>query len=687
MDTKVLPLCDVCQTLDLQKTNTNREPTKYHLGNLGDIHRKGSGPQACPCCSLLIPFLTHYGSYDDDYEVSIEWKKKGGFFFSTEGDNLAFLNEDIATSPYGSARAVHNVIDPNLIKKWLAICERDHGDPCNPQGRVIKSSSDDDGVAVLRLVDVIDLCIVEASPGDCYVALSYIWGPSLPDIRLTKGTLSDLTTKGSLSSFFPIMPKTIVDAIDLVRRIGERYLWVDMLCLLQDDDEDMLDGIAHMDLVYQCAACTIIAAYGEDFNAGLPGLNAESRVVDQQITEVLPGIRMTSTTGVYNDMQSIYTTRGWTLQELVLSHRTLVFTKNRIYFRCRSNCMSEDTIYDNFPSAVNTVLHSGSGISFLADSEPSPLHAYTSQLFRYADRELSKLSDTIHAFTGILRFLSVQAKSGILEGLFTSSFDASVLFWDNFPLANHAPGRRDGFPSWSWAGWTRMRDGYSRFCTSPATANAWLRSDTYIVWYKRRYPNAELELIWDLDSQLKHGKPEDGDVGYRPTSEDPYGRDPGNWNVEGRQTKPDTSNGHCEGLIREEMKKREYSFLHFFAYTVLVCGFGTPPESSNWAKTHPILGKDGAECGGLTFDDLNARESADGPSELVILSKVDKYDDFFNDSVTHERPCYWVMLIERMLDGREDSVLAERRGIGFLFEDCMEHVLEPGKVWKEIVLT
>lgn len=348
--------------------------------------------------------------------------------------------------------------------------------------------------------------------------------------------------------------------------------------------------------------------------------------------------------------------------------------------------MSEDTIYDNFPSAINNVLHSGSLIDFLADIQPHPLEAYVSQLFRYADRKLRKRSDTIHAFTGILRFLSVQTKSGTLEGLFSSSFDGSLLFWDNFPLVFQNPARREEYPSWSWAGWEGMRDGYGRFFTDPATANTWLRSQTYIVWYKRISPNAELELVWDLNSQLEYGRPDEQDIGYRPTAKDPYGRVPGGWNLEGHQTKPDTSDSPREDMIHKEMETRQYSFLHFFAYTVLVQGFGTPPESSQWAKVHPILGIEGLECGGLKFDDQKERESSNGPYELVLLSKTDKYDNFFNDSITLDRPLYWVILIEWMLEDGNGDIIAERQGIGYFFQDCMEHILGPGKTWKEIVL-
>lgn len=372
----------------------------------------------------------------------------------------------------------------------------------------------------------------------------------------------------------------------------------------------------------------------------------------------------------------------FSLQELVLSHRTIIFTENRIYFRCRTTCMSEDTIYDNFPSAINEVLHSGGLINFLADTEPQPLAAYVSQLFRYADRKLTKQSDTIHALTGILRFLSAHTRSGTLEGLFTSSFDICLLCWDNFPRATANPGRREGFPSWSWAGWECIRDGYGRFCKDPETTNVWLQNQTYIVWYKRIPTSAKLELVWDLDSELKYGKPDVQYIGYRASPNDPYGRVHADASLGGLQTKPSTSDVRREEIILREMEKRQYHFLHFFAYTVLMQGFGNPPESSDWAMVNPLLGSEGQECGGIKFDNPKVMENSKGPHELILLSTMDKYDDFFNDSITLERPFHRVMLITFV----EEEVVAERRGIGILFQDCVEHVLPPGKVWKEIVL-
>ncbi|KAH9482060.1 hypothetical protein JR316_0004155 [Psilocybe cubensis] len=677
------PLCDVCQNLDLWKTE-NRPDFKYSLGPWKEIERKAtvSGPR-CPFCVFMYPIIMREYNLEQNPTVYIEWKKEGGFFMFTRGRNISFLTGHTPGSPYGFARTVEPSIDPGLVKKWITLCETQHGGSCTPRRGIIRTSEEGVGVKVLRLVDTETNCIVEASGDPRYLALSYVWGPGLPAIRLTKNTVKDLSGKGAFDRHRDIIPKTIRDAIDLVHMIGERYLWVDSLCLIQDDEADMLDGINHMDLVYQCALATIIASHGEHCNAGLPGVHPGSRTVSQNITEVLPGISMTETEGVYDSMKGVYRTRGWTHQELVLSHRALIFTENRIHFRCRANSWCEDTIYDQFPLAVNEVLHSGGGIEFMDDNENSPLSSYVKQLFLYVGRNLTKESDTIHGFTGILRFLSGRCKTGIIEGMFTAAFDVCILCWNNFPRGVNDVGRRAGFPSWSWAGHRGMRDGYGRKCTDPASVNQWLQKQTYIVWYVRSPETYALDLVWDLESQAKYGIPEASDITYRPTAEDPYGRCASEIQAHGNQTKPRIGNSQRDLIIRAELDKRKYHFIHFFAYTVRAYGFGPPPQSSDWAMVHPLLDPQRRQIGSIKFDIQTKPEMKKNKHELVMLSKMDQYDDFFNDTITFERPFYWVMLIEWV---GTKKVLAERRGIGLIFQDCMEYVLSPGKVWKEIVL-
>jgi len=54
--------------------------------------------------------------------------------------------------------------------------------------------------------------------------------------------------------------------------MGERYLWVDALCIIQDDSMDKEWQIARMGSIYSSAVFTIVAACGVDADAGLPGV-------------------------------------------------------------------------------------------------------------------------------------------------------------------------------------------------------------------------------------------------------------------------------------------------------------------------------------------------------------------------------------------------------------------------------
>lgn len=86
---------------------------------------------------------------------------------------------------------------------------------------------------------------------------------------LRKGNAERLYVEGYLERIRADLPKTVNDAIDLVKDVGERYLWVDSLCLIGDDELDIALGSRIMNSVFQGSYFTIVAASGVDANAGL----------------------------------------------------------------------------------------------------------------------------------------------------------------------------------------------------------------------------------------------------------------------------------------------------------------------------------------------------------------------------------------------------------------------------------
>ncbi|KAF2830082.1 HET-domain-containing protein [Ophiobolus disseminans] len=124
----------------------------------------------------------------------------------------------------------------------------------------------------LWLIDVVNMCLVTVSkeerPNLKYLALSYVWGGGAKDFILTMGNLQDYCRPRG----HPTMPQTITDAITLTRRLGERLLWVDSLCIISDAPEHKATQMPALTTIYGCALVTIIAASGQDAHYGLPGL-------------------------------------------------------------------------------------------------------------------------------------------------------------------------------------------------------------------------------------------------------------------------------------------------------------------------------------------------------------------------------------------------------------------------------
>lgn len=98
----------------------------------------------------------------------------------------------------------------------------------------------------MRFIDVEKDCIVERRDAVKCVALSYVWGAAAT-LRLKTMNQERMRTPGVLSDLS--LPATISDAIDLVKACGEQYLWVDALCIVQNDAEDLEAGTYAMDLI------------------------------------------------------------------------------------------------------------------------------------------------------------------------------------------------------------------------------------------------------------------------------------------------------------------------------------------------------------------------------------------------------------------------------------------------------
>ena len=85
------------------------------------------------------------------------------------------------------------------------------------------------------------------------------------------------------------LPRTLEDAITFTGLLGKRYLWIDALCIPQNDPTAKQVQLALMDRIYGDSYCTLIALSGDGAHDGLPGSCLQSpRNVKQHVESTPP---------------------------------------------------------------------------------------------------------------------------------------------------------------------------------------------------------------------------------------------------------------------------------------------------------------------------------------------------------------------------------------------------------------
>ena len=152
-------------------------------------------------------------------------------------------------------------VDFNLLKTWVEHCRSAHTESCSYRDILSGQSYPDDDA--FRLIDCATRRIIHSKIMDVsFIALSYVWGPPL-----------DNDSHHDPECLPETLPATIEDAINATIQLGFQYLWVDKYCINQKDTQDVKNQVFMMDIIYQAASVTIIAAAGAASTFGLPGMS------------------------------------------------------------------------------------------------------------------------------------------------------------------------------------------------------------------------------------------------------------------------------------------------------------------------------------------------------------------------------------------------------------------------------
>lgn len=527
--------CTVCKARRVHEIyNKPYAPTKdsasklmyevFPYGTVKDIKDRTT----CDFCKLISRLLPIDTSQNTEIEVRsifypysrtpqfLVWTKIvfhgcrrffGSIRFHGKGDQTP------ATGPQRDC----SIASPDLIKTWIQYCEQHH------DHSLTNTFSRGSFPIDILLIDVLQNRLMKITSGSRYFALSYVWG----EVKMPHTTSSNRRQLERPNGLQYIqVPPVIRDSMELVRRLGERYLWVDALCIEQDNPSQKHSQISQMDIVYSQAIATIVALSGLDAESPLPGIRNGTRLYPK-IAGTINDVAWELSPPRFSQalLNSEYETRAWTYQERMLSRKCLFFTNHCVWFHCRlRQCNDVDDILhmdvntdsmavDGYGGEFNTL----SILTELSDEHDwaDVMDLYGSMVAEYTRRKLRVASDTLNALSGILALYRHLIGGDTPEGLLERYLDLSLLWISPRESGLGVdPTRNPHFSSWSWAGWTGVssyKGGpiYPWMNDEPRNTPLSVTSEIKNVEYSLRAPRRQLLRILPESGETPQPSPLD----------------------------------------------------------------------------------------------------------------------------------------------------------------------------------
>jgi hypothetical protein len=207
--------------------------------------------------------------------------------------------------------------------------------PCFPQGLdFVPTRLIDVGNAESQSIRLVEKCSGERGPMR-YLALSHRWGS--PELHQTYCTYTYNVALFKQHIYVMDLPRTFRDAVQITRSLGVQYLWIDSLCIIQDDPYDWDTESKFMEQVFSSAYVTISASCSSGTNDGFLKARPERRCVAAHV----PGENGASyyiceaIDDFHHDVdEGELSKRAWVLQERALSRRTIYFSRTQSYWEC-----------------------------------------------------------------------------------------------------------------------------------------------------------------------------------------------------------------------------------------------------------------------------------------------------------------------------------------------------------------
>ncbi|CAJ2512395.1 Uu.00g054100.m01.CDS01 [Anthostomella pinea] len=333
-----------------------------------------------------------------------------------------------------------------LASAWLKECFSNHEDCITAS----TASAADLPTRLLGLGDVekhgvVRLWHTKGARGQ-YTALSHRWGSSQP-AKTTKANLA-----ARLQGFPRTeLPQTFCDAVEVTLCLGIRYLWIDSLCMVQDDHDDWKDQPAQMGDLYRNAHVTIAATRALNSDSGFLGPRKRTAIARLQPRRGCEQeVYISHRRSFAEDVEKApLNRRAWVFQERILSPRILRFTETQVYWECWTMHQGEDLESKQLGMMKRETYPSSLAPHSVSSDAPSKPAQWLKMSAQYSELQLSFPSDRLVAISGLISRMAVRTARKFYKGVSLEYMHMGLLWSSvNPPMDNLGA---NVAPSWGWA--------------------------------------------------------------------------------------------------------------------------------------------------------------------------------------------------------------------------------------------
>ncbi|RFU32519.1 hypothetical protein B7463_g3829, partial [Scytalidium lignicola] len=356
------------------------------------------------------------------------------------------------------------------VHEWLRECDAEH------PGCKAQSSLSQKSVLPMRLLDVNQNGSIEymvlVRTGTVreslkYLALSHCWGNDHMPMRTTKQNVVDHENGLRINS----LPRTFRDAVIITRLLGYKYIWIDSLCIVQDDQNDWEREASKMASIFHCADIVLSAASARNSSEGCgidkclePATNfffpSQLDYKYDTLAQTYGGprkrlfIRRGGITS--NGIEGCpVQKRGWILQEILLAQRVLYFVNGDMIWQCHHLVQSEDGQLSRAQTSSIFSCHYGGNLSNapLYNLEKRlqigrEVHLWWDILRDFFQRKFTKSEDTLPSLAGLIDIWRGYTNDDSVLGLWKKDLPFHLCWFvgSSLSIVDRVPAQ----PSWCW---------------------------------------------------------------------------------------------------------------------------------------------------------------------------------------------------------------------------------------------